>query len=345
MQEFTIDGVWDDAEGLEATYVDVDLSEEMNERDVADNSDNDPFTETVKAESQAEASMRRALRREAAGTIGLLADEKDFAAMRRYRTFTFEDHETYLEQVEALLKTLAAQGGHTTIALFDPQEYEDYCAETGRDPDTPESRTRFTAELASGGPSLPYEGQPLADLVPDLIYEAVRQATWEYAKVQLARAGTCASCGEDIGRAAFARASELITRVLDTSSSGTRHLVCTVPAHPGALLAAMHIEVEADCRALLDDQEALEFATVLAVGIATHRTVGLVLRSSAEGTRDRVQGWRMHGGRLQPLNAAEVFDAYCTDAISGELVSPESGTDYCAAPDLELDAPEEGHMH
>ncbi|MEV7195811.1 hypothetical protein AB0N81_28990 [Streptomyces sp. NPDC093510] len=290
-------------------------------------------------------TMRRALRREVAGTIGLLADEEDFAAMRRYRTFTFDDHETYLEQVESLLKTLASQGNHTTIALFDPEEFEEYCAETGLDPDTPASRTRFTAELASGGPTVPYEGQPLADLVPDLVDEAVRQATWEYATVVLARAGTCATCGEDIGRAAFARASELITRALDASRPGTRHLVCSVPSHPETLLAALHVDVQADGRALLDDQEALEFATVLAVGIATHRAVGMVLRSSAEGTHDRVQGWRMNGGRLHPLNAAEVFDAYCTDAISGELVAPESGVDYCAAPDIEADVPEGGHTH
>ncbi|MCF3122437.1 hypothetical protein IPZ68_22420 [Streptomyces arenae] len=290
-------------------------------------------------------TMRRALRREVAGTIGLLADEEDFAAMRRYRTFTFDDHATYLQQVEALLRTLASQGGHTTVALFDPEEFAEYCAETGLEPDTPDSRTRFTSVLASDGPTVPYEGQPLTDLVPDLVDEAVRRATWEYATVVLARAGTCATCGEDIGRAAFARASELITRALDTSGPGTRHLVCSVPSDADTLLAALHVEVDGDGRARLDESEALEFTTVLAVGIATHRAAGMVLRSSATGTRDRVHGWRMSGGRLRPLTAAEVFDAYCTDAVSGELVAPESGVDYCAAPDLEPDEPQGGHTH
>ncbi|MEV5983028.1 hypothetical protein [Streptomyces sp. NPDC052114] len=290
-------------------------------------------------------TMRRALRREVAGTIGLLADQEDFAAMRRYRTFTFDDHETYLQQVEDLLRTLASQGGHTTVALFDPEEFAEYCAETGLEPDTPDSRTRFTSVLASDGPTVPYEGQPLADLVPDLVDEAVRQATWEYATMVLARSGTCATCGEDIGRAAFARASALITRALDTSGPGTRHLVCSVPSDADTLLAALHVEVEADGRARLEESEALEFTTVLAVGIATRRAAGMVLRSSATGTRDRVHGWRMSGGRLRPLTAAEVFDAYCTDAVSGELVAPESGVDYCAAPDLEADEPEGGHTH
>src|SRR6478752_954971 len=106
-------------------------------------------------------TMRRVLRREIAGTIGLLTDEHDFRAMRRYRSFTFDNHTSYLQQVEALLKTRASQGSHTAVALFDPQEYAEFCADTGLDPDVQSSRTRFTAELATTGPVLPYEGQPL----------------------------------------------------------------------------------------------------------------------------------------------------------------------------------------
>ena len=68
-------------------------------------------------------TMRRTLRREAPSTVGLLADAQDFAAMRHYRTFTFDDHTVYLQQVESLLKTLTAQGVHTTVALFDPEDF------------------------------------------------------------------------------------------------------------------------------------------------------------------------------------------------------------------------------
>jgi hypothetical protein len=288
--------------------------------------------------------MRRVLRREIAGTIGLLTDEEDFAAMRRYRTFTFDDHRTYLQQVEALLRTLAAQGGHTTVALFDPEEYAAYCSETGLDPDAQASRTRFTAELAATGPALPYEGQPLADLVPDLVDEAVRQATWEYATTLLARIGDCASCGEDIGQAAFTRATHLLTRILDTAGPGERHLVCSVSTTPETLMAVLHAEATEDS-AGLDESEALEFVTVLALGIATQAPGGLVMRTSAPGTTDRIYGWRLRGERLQPLTAAEVFDAYCTDIESGDLVSPESGVDYCVPPDLGEEEPGGGHTH
>ncbi|MEU6008767.1 hypothetical protein [Streptomyces sp. NPDC047453] len=289
-------------------------------------------------------TMRRVLRREIAGTIGLLTDEQDFRAMRRYRSFTFDDHTTYLHQVEKLLQLVAAQGGHTTVALFDPEEYAEYCAASGLDPDIPSSRARFTAELASTGPTLPYDGRPLAELVPDLVDEAVRQATWEYASTLLARLGPCASCGENIGRAAFARAADLVVRILDTAPPGNRHLVCSVTGTPETLVAVLHADDEGDATQL-DEAEALEFTTVLALGIATDGPGGLVMRTTAPGTADRVYGWRLRAGGLEPLTAGEVFDAYCTDIESGDLISPESGVDYGEPPDLgaeEGPAPQHG---
>jgi hypothetical protein len=289
--------------------------------------------------------MRRVLRREIAGTIGLLTDEQDFRAMRRYRTFAFEDHTTYLRQVEALLKTLAAQGSHTTVALFDPEEYAEYCVDSGLEPDTPASRTRFTAQLAATGPTVPYDGQPLDQLLPDLVDEAVRRATWEYATTFLARIGTCATCGEDIGRASFIRAAHLLTRVIDTAGPGDLHLVCSVSTAPDTLVAVLRAEDRAEGTTRLDESEALEFTTVLALGIATRSASGLVMRTTAPESTDRVYGWRLRGEDLEPLTAGEVFDAYCTDIESGDLVSPESGVDYCVPPDLGDDGKGTGHTH
>ncbi|CCK31581.1 hypothetical protein BN159_7202 [Streptomyces davaonensis JCM 4913] len=289
-------------------------------------------------------TMRHVLRREIAGTIGLLTDEHDFRAMRHYRSFTFDDHTIYLQQIEALLKTRASQGSHTTVALFDPQEYAEFCADTGLDPDIPSSRTRYTAELATTGPSLPYDGQPLADLVPDLIDEAVRQATWEYASTLLTRLGACATCGEDFGRAAFARASSLLVRILDTARPGHRHLVCSVSGTPEALVAVLHADEDAKGTTELDEAEALEFTTVLALGLATQSTGGLVMRTSTPGTTDTIYGWRLRGDGLEPLTAGEVFDAYCTDIESGDLISPESNVDYTVPPDIG-ETRGRGHTH
>ncbi|MEV7210810.1 MULTISPECIES: hypothetical protein [unclassified Streptomyces] len=295
---------------------------------------------------QTDHTMRRVLRREIAGTIGLLTDEHDFRAMRRYRSFTFHDHAAYLRQVEALLKTRAAQGTHTTIALFDPEEYAAFCTAAGLDADAPATRARFTAELAAHGPTVPYEGQSLADLLPALVDEAVRQATWEYTSTLLATLGSCATCGEDLGRAAFTRAHRLLHRVLETAPPGSRHLVCSVKGHPAeTLLAVLLVEEESDGTPHIDEAEALEFTSVLALGLATHSPGGLVMRISPPNGPERIHGWRLRGYGLEPLTAAEVFDAYCTDVESGDLISPESNVDYCAPPDLGDDRLPPGHHH
>ncbi|MFD3568651.1 hypothetical protein [Streptomyces sp. NPDC058667] len=276
-----------------------------------------------------QAHLRRALRREVPSTVGLLADEHDFTAMRQYRTFAFDDHTTYLRQVEALLRTLATQGGHTTVTLFDPEEYAAYCAETAIDPDHPISRSRFTAHLAATGAQVTYTGQPLSTLLPELIDTAVRHATWEYATTVLATTGDCATCGKDIGRAAFERAARLLARLLDAAGPGTHHLVCSVPAADDQLLAVLHAHGTPGA-ATADDAATAEFTAVLAAGIALGAPGGLVLRTSNPGERDRLHGWRLTGGTLTPLTEAEVFAAYCTDAGTGEPLSPEPGVDHRA---------------
>ncbi|MGI5483935.1 hypothetical protein [Streptomyces lavendofoliae] len=285
------------------------------------------------------ATMRRALRREVPSTVGLLADDQDFTAMRRrYRTFTFDDHETYLHQVEELLKTLVGEGGHTTVALFDPEDYAAYCAETGLDPDTPASRSRYTAEIAATGACVAYTGQPIDRLVPTLVHRAVRQATWEYATMLLTDAGECADCGQDIGRAAFDQATHTLTRLLDAAGPGTHHLVCSIPADE-QLLAVLHTDRPPTGPAVLDTTEAAEFVTVLAAGIALESPGGLVLRTTTPAAPDRVHGWRLDRGRLVPLTEAEVFNAYCTDADTGEPLPPEPGVDYRAGFDITPDDP------
>ncbi|WP_433548630.1 hypothetical protein ACQPZG_28965 [Streptomyces sp. CA-294286] len=275
-------------------------------------------------------ARRRTLRREVPSTVGLLADEQDFAAMTGYRNFAFDDHPTYLQQIDDLLKTLAAQGLHTSVTLFDPEEFGEFCAAAGLDPDRPETRARFTAHAAARGVCVPYTGQPVDALVPVLINEAVRQATWDCATLLLTDLGNCAECGEDIGREAFERSSRLLLGLLRGAGTGIHHLVCSVPADEEQLLAVLHAEASDDGVPELQDDEGAEFVTVLAAGIALGSPVGVVLRTSRQDEPDRVYGWRLDHGGLAVLTAAEVFNAYCTDAETGEPVAPEPGVDYCA---------------
>ncbi|MFJ3924502.1 hypothetical protein [Streptomyces sp. NPDC090022] len=286
---------------------------------------------------------RRRLRREVPGTVGLVADAQDFAAMRAYRSFTFDDHRDYLDQVDGLLRSLAAQGIHTTVALFDPEEYADYCDDHGLDPDTAAARTRFTAELAGSSTGLPYTGQPIDELVPLLVDEAVRQATWEYATMLLAGLGTCAECGEDIGQASLERAGRILKRLVEGGGPGHHHLVCSIPAQDEQLVAVLHADApdRPGGPPRVEGRDGLDFVTVLAAGIALAGPGGVVLRSSTDGLGDRVHGWRLQQGRVVPLSAAAVFDAYCTDADTGDPVAPEPGVEY--HPGYEVDEPDPHH--
>ncbi|MFF8954969.1 hypothetical protein [Streptomyces sp. NPDC014894] len=315
----------------------------------------------------ARSRARAALDREVVGTVGVLADAVDFAAMRRYRTFAFADHPEYLREVEALLRSLASRRLHTTVALFDPEDFAAYCSEHALDPDNALSRSRYTAEIAERGSTLPYEGEPLDRLLPRLVDTAVRRATWEYASALLADIGECADCGQDIGRASFDRASHLLLRLLQAAGPGRHHLVCSVRAPEENLLAVLHAEKtdrESDADGETDGEagdsgplgdaehptpariaagEGAEFATVLAAGIALANPGGVVLRTSAPGLPDRLHGWRLDRGALVPLTEGEVFSAYCTDAATGEPLSPEPGVEYRAGFDLGADAPDTHH--
>ncbi|MGW7441697.1 hypothetical protein [Streptomyces sp. NPDC054849] len=305
-----------------------------------------PRKNDTRAHRTRTSDRRRTLRREVPSTVGLLADAGDFAAMRGYRSFTFDDHDDYtdyLHHVEGLLRSLAAQGIHTTVALFDPEEYAEYCGENGLDPDTAETRTRFTADLAGSGPVLPYTGQPIDELVPLLVDEAVRQATWEYATTLLAEVGRCADCGEDIGHASFDRATDALTRLVAGAGPGHHHFVCSIPTDTEQLVAVLHADTtdDPDTPPRIERRDGLDFVTVLAAGLALGGAGGLVVRSTTEGHRDRVHGWRLDRGRLTALSAAAVFNAYCTDADTGDPVAPEPGVEYC--PGYDVDAPGPHH--
>ncbi|MGW4029892.1 hypothetical protein ACWEFL_11305 [Streptomyces sp. NPDC004838] len=289
-------------------------------------------------------SLRRTLRREVPATVGVLTDAHDFEAMRAYRTFAFDDHASYLRQIDDLLTSRAADRLHTTLVLFDPEDFAQYCSDEELDPDRSLSRARYTAATAARGHTLTYTGQPLDRLLPQLIDRTVRQATWEYAAMLLADTGACADCGQDIGRAALDRASHLLTRLLEEAGPGRHHLVCSVHAPEDRLLAVLHAEGDSmKPTAHLDAVEGTEFVTVLATAIALDNPGGVVLRTSTPDAPDRLHGWRLQQSILVPLTEAEVFSAYCTDATTGEPISPEPGVEYRAGFTVTTDDPETHH--
>jgi hypothetical protein len=288
-------------------------------------------------ETRNRAAHRRALRREATTVVGLLLDEADFTAMTGYRSFRFTDYGTYLHAVEAFLRSLHARGTHTVVTVFDPAAYADHCVTTGRPPDSASTRTHYTAQATATGTWVRYARQPLTLLRARLAHEADRRATWENASDVLTDAGSCPDCGQDLAHCAFDRASDLLLRLVEAVGPGTHHIVCSLPAPEGPLLATLHVEAGPGGQVSLAETDALVLCTVMAAASVTARAGGLVLRTTTDDGPDTVRGWSLRDGRLHPLTEAEVFDAYCTDAITGEPVPPEHGVVY--RPGLPLPPP------
>ncbi|MDG9706401.1 hypothetical protein [Streptomyces sp. DH37] len=275
------------------------------------------------------ADARRALRREAPSTVAVVADPAGFAAMRRYTTFAFHDHPHYLRQTEGLLRSLTAQGIHTRVGLFDPGDYERFCAQERIDPDTRDSRARYVAEIAATGATVRYRGQPLGRLLPLLLAGWERQDVWERATDLLTGLGACADCGKDLGQEALDDAAGILARLAAAAGPGTHHLVCSVSGETGPLVAVLHTGRTPHHRPGTDAAGELVFRTVLAAGLAAGRPGGVVMRTTRDG-REEVRGWSLGDGRLRPLTEAEVFSAYCTDTRTGEPVPPEPGLTYSA---------------
>lgn len=284
---------------------------------------------------RAAARGRRALRREVAGTVALLTGRDDFAAMRRYTTFPFDDHTRYLQGMRRLLNALAAEHLHVGVTRFDPAAYAGYCAAAGLEPDSPASRARYTADVAAPRLTVRYRGQPVEHLATELALQAAHQADWERAEDLLAAAAAQSPSGP--AGTAFERASQAVLALVESAGLGRHHVVASVPVDGTALTGLLHLETDTDGIVRLAEADVLALCTILAAGIATGSPGGVVLRTSAppgSGTPDRIRGWSLRDGWLHPLTEAEVFNAHCTDAATGEPVPPEPGLTFAPGTDL-----------
>ncbi|SFD08570.1 hypothetical protein [Streptomyces aidingensis] len=271
--------------------------------------------------------------RETVRTVAVLADEASFARMHQYAAFRHESHPDYLRRLERHLRRLLRNGGYTQVALFDPEEYAEFCTVRELDPGHAASRARYAGEIATAGPAVRYRGQPLARLLPELVAVRDRQQLWSQCRELLLGAGSCPGCGTPHADCGVRRAAAGLAAVLAGTGPGAHHLVCTVLADSGPLSAAMHAERDARGSTALPEPDTMLLSMVLAVALATGRAGGLVLREAGSGG-EAVLGWATEDGWLRPLSEAEIFAAYCTDPHSGEPVPPEPGITYRAAPPL-----------
>ncbi|MFE9559100.1 hypothetical protein ACFYMW_39175 [Streptomyces sp. NPDC006692] len=137
------------------------------------------------------------------------------------------------------------------------------------------------------------------------------------------------------------RAVTALSRLLAVVGPGQHHIVCSL-GFTG--IAVAHIDVVPLSTGMVVSHSPAE-TTALAALVARAFSFpptegGLMVRTqSAQEPGERVRGWRVRGGWLFPLTAAEVFSAYCTDALTGDPLSPESGVEYSAG--LSIPTPEE----
>lgn len=291
--------------------------------------------------------QRRSLRREAPTVLGLIPDGAAFTALTEQAGLPFDDYADYLREVDRFLRRLDSDGTHVRVTLFDPDTYADYCASTRQPADAPATRARYTAEATTTGPGVRYGRQPLDDLRDELGREAARRATWEAATDLLLDAGSCALCGRELAHCAFDHASQALLRIVDALGPGRHHAVTSLPTGQGPpLTAAATIEAHPDGSVHFAEPDALVLCTVMAATTAVARAAGLAIRTTAPDGAETVRGWTLHRGEPQPLTAAQVFDAYCTDPATGDPVPPEPGLHYAAGfpvpPEPDDEPPGEG---
>ncbi|MER0443079.1 hypothetical protein ABR738_00560 [Streptomyces sp. Edi4] len=139
----------------------------------------------------------------------------------------------------------------------------------------------------------------------------------------------CLCCGNNAGWAALAVAERILI-ALDQGLPGHRYHLTTSFDHD-AVRHVVGLQVDrVDGELEADAEDAIRFLLVLAAGVC-QGSAGLTARSSRLGGDDQVRAWSIGGGAVSPLSRAEVFNAYCTDAATGEPIPPCPQTEYCDA--------------
>ncbi|MGW1887792.1 hypothetical protein [Streptomyces sp. NPDC001970] len=127
------------------------------------------------------------------------------------------------------------------------------------------------------------------------------------------------------------RAYAAFEALLTALGQGSHHLTCCAEGADGQMVVAC-LQVEVDrtepgpptASAPVDD--ARVFTILLAAAMATGG--GLVSRTYRTNGGSVVRGWKTQDGWPLPLTEAEVFSAFCTDALTGDPISPEPDTSY-----------------
>ncbi|MFJ4879889.1 hypothetical protein ACIP93_32445 [Streptomyces sp. NPDC088745] len=127
------------------------------------------------------------------------------------------------------------------------------------------------------------------------------------------------------------RAAALLMGFLDAAGDGCHVLIIAASANGDGLSITVPFHNDGDTTDL-DPDDALEAMEILT--LAAMVGGGAVLRTNLADHTTEARGWKLVEFYAKPLSAAQIFNAYCTDAATGELIPPEWGVEYVAAPRL-----------
>ncbi|WP_073919157.1 hypothetical protein [Streptomyces sp. CB02009] len=126
------------------------------------------------------------------------------------------------------------------------------------------------------------------------------------------------------------RPAALLMGFLKAVGDGFHHLVVAASTN-GATLSASVPFTNDGATSTVDPDDAHEAIFVLTLAAVTGG--GAVIRTTVD-QGSKVMGWKLTESHAKPLSASEILHAYCKDAETGEVIPPEEGVKYVAAPSL-----------
>ncbi|MFF3489100.1 hypothetical protein ACFYXC_38545 [Streptomyces sp. NPDC002701] len=135
----------------------------------------------------------------------------------------------------------------------------------------------------------------------------------------------------------FDTAAQAFEALLDALEPGRHRLVCSAHTALGSYASA---SASVECTPGDQDQVSagyegwLMFCHLLAQTSIAFRDAAIFARTYTTDSTSVLRGWFVIEVRPQPMAAADVFAAYCTDLATGDPIPPEPRTDYQAVPPL-----------
>ena len=291
-------------------------------------------------------NLRRALAREIASTVGLLADEHDFRGNAAVPDLRLRGPHRLPPAGRSSPQEPRGPGQPHHRRALRPRGVRRILRRDRAGPRRPTSRSRFTADLAATGPPVAYDRAAPRDLLPDLGRRGrpprdlgVRHHRPRRPRATAPPAARRSARPPSRGPPDSSPNSPSTPRApAPTTSSAASGPPTTSPSRSSTPMAPRGPGPPSTTR------RPRESTAVLAAGIALGAPGGIVLRTTTPGTADRLHGWRLHEGSLLSRSPRPRSSAPTAPTPTPESrCPPEPGVEYCAGFALTTDDPDSHH--